>query len=869
GEEVSDPDSPAPKLAKATKPKASKQSKPLVPKATTKKPKPTPAKPQEKKRKLVTKTSEAPSPAKRSKAQNEPTIGDEEADLQKAVEESLKEVHSARQGLLPLVVIREPESGKFQPLPEVQEKGKEKVSDEQVALDLLNLQTLKKKSPADYETDSDEEVLGIVARVQDEGQAGPNPGDAEASQPPSSHVVHAGPNLEHMDLEAFDTSIQPNPEQMDEEFTTSLQWPIQITLSSLQNLNKELSVADQFLMEKSQEDEPEKTNTESEVQSMVTVPIHQDTSSIPLMTTPVINLTVSQPVPTARIDDLEQHMADLVSKAVDEVVMNAVDWAIQGPLMDRFIDLPEADMKEILHHRMWESNSYQAHEDHKMLYEALEKSMVRDHTDQLLTDLVEAQRKKKKRLGSPKTPPGSPPYQPPPPSPPAGLSGTPGASGASRSSQLPPPPPPSYTNQSDQSTSTAAPSSSITAASAEYTTWTTTDTRLKPSVLSIPEELHIDDDTTHDEQVQSSGDEDIGHDHIPTVNLRQNWWKPRTEDRPATPEPAWSIPSSIMPVLVNNWASALASTYAPPSENSLLAQTGDMAIFMDWFYKKQGITELKQQDLEGPAYEIVKVFHPNVIHLQYQIEECHKLLSDQVDESIIRYNVSKPLPLGGPPGQVIIQSDFFFNKDLEYLRYGHKSGRPALSISKMKAAYYPNVGLEQMVPDQIYTSEGDRRAVQTHMRILSVVRIEVFSLYGYDYMKTIVLRRADLKEYTIAEIDFKYLYPSDFEDLYQTQLNLTKPRWDATGFEFKHDFTVIDTPRAVTFRDKYGVQMIMQFNEIHKFSDITLQQVDEALDYLVKEFKKQLKTRRIFRNLESFVGGRIRERDYRLLKRTE
>ncbi|GJR66609.1 hypothetical protein Tco_0012674 [Tanacetum coccineum] len=268
-------------------------------------------------------------------------------------------------------------------------------------------------------------------------------------------------------------------------------------------------------------------------------------------------------------------------------------------------------------------------------------------------------------------------------------------------------------------------------------------------------------------------------------------------------------------------------------------------------------------------------------------------------DSNLRYNVSKPLPLGGQPGQVTIQADFFFNKDLEYLRYGSKGGRPALSISKMKAACYPDVGLEQMVPDQMWikeeckydiaamygishwwfqrqrfyidrhTSEGDHRAVQTHMRILSVVRIEVFSLYGYDYMKTIVLRRADLNEYIIAERDFKYLYPSDFEDLYllnlqghlnhlppkdkkilstavnlwirnlvirqrvedfqlgiesyQTQLSLTKPRWDATGFEFKHDFTVIDSPRAVTFRDKYGVQMIMRFNEIHKFSDDTLQ----------------------------------------------
>ncbi|GKE42711.1 hypothetical protein Tco_1469995 [Tanacetum coccineum] len=411
--------------------------------------------------------------------------------------------------------------------------------------------------------------------------------------------------------------------------------------------------------------------------------------------------------------------------------------------------------------------------------------------------------------------------------------------------------------------------------------------------------------------------------------------KPITEDRPATPEPAWSIPSSDLIVPTNNWASTLKSTYTPPPENSLLAQISDMATFMDWYCKKQGISELTQKDLEGPAYEIIKVFHPDVVHLQFQMEECHKLLTDQVDDAILRYNVSKPLPLGGDPGHVTIQPDFFFNKDLEYLWYGRKIGRPALSISKMKAAYYPDVGLEQMVPDQMWieeeckydvaamygishwwfqrqrfyidrhTSEGDRRAVRTHMRILSVVRIEVFPMYGYNYMKKIVLRRADLKEYVISERDFKYLYPSDFEDLYllnlqelQTQLNLTKPRWDAKGFEYKHDFTVIDSPRAVTFRDKYGVQMIMRFNEIHKFSDGTLHQIDEALDYRVKEFRvnrrnpgldtrfwtkkdvdrskefmfaiqKRLKIKHIFWNLESFVGGRIRDGDYRLLKRTE
>ncbi|GJS34508.1 hypothetical protein Tco_0532890 [Tanacetum coccineum] len=273
------------------------------------------------------------------------------------------------------------------------------------------------------------------------------------------------------------------------------------------------------------------------------------------------------------------------------------------------------------------------------------------------------------------------------------------------------------------------------------------------------------------------------------------------------------------------------STAAPSSSKTVI---GDMATFMDWYCKKQGISELTQKDLEGLAYEIVKVFYPDIMHLQFQMEECHKLLTDQVDDAILRYNVSKPLPLGGDPGHVTIQPDFFFNKDLEYLWYGRKIGRPALSILKIKAAYYPDVDLEQLEPDQIWieeeckydvaamygishwwfqrqrfyinrhTSEGDRRAVRTHMCILSVVRIELFPMYGYNYMKKIVLRRADLKEYVIAERDFKYLYPSDFEDLYL---------------------------------DKYGVQMIMRFNEIYKFSDGTLHQIDEALDYRVKEFR--------------------------------
>nr|GEW37483.1 retrovirus-related Pol polyprotein from transposon TNT 1-94 [Tanacetum cinerariifolium] len=820
GKKGSDPDSPAPKPAKATK-----KSKPSAPKADGKK------------HKLVTETSDKSSPARRPKQglvtkrrkptsslrsvdksvdegipEKEPRFDDEEYDVQKGIRRNLKSVYDAPRVSLPPMVIREPDFEKYQLLLEVQGKGKKKVSDEQVSLDLLTLQTPKKKSPTgqfifqrrtstptessghdessslyaelgltDSEVEFDEDVPGIDAGVQDEGQAGPNPdeqdkgqagpnpGDAAVSQPQSSHVIHAGPNHEHMDLEATDFSTQLHPEQMNEGF------------------------GDLFFNDKPFEADNENITAKTKAGSTVSVIIQQDMSSIPLMTTPIIDLTLRPDSPNL-IDELEQIMANLIqdNKHLEERLDSheAHLYTLKNldiPQQNRFRDLPKADIKEILHQRMWETNSYKSHKDHMMLYEALEKSMNRDHTDELLKDLAEARKKKKKRHDSLKTPPGSPPHQPPPLPPPAGPSGTSGSLGASGSSQVPPSPPlPPSTNQEGQSHGYAAPSSSKIAASAEYKAWTTTDTRLRPSVSSTPADLHM----------------------LPI---------------PATPEPAWSIPSSDLPVLKENWESALASTYSPPPEDSLLAQTGDMAMFIDW------------------------------------------------------HNVSKPLPLGGPPGQ-------------------------------MKVAYYPDVVLEQMVPDQMWieeeckhdiaamygisyswfqrqrfyinrhTSEGDRRAVRTHMWILSVVRIKVFSMYGYDYMKKIVLRRADLNEYIIAERDFKYMYPSDFEDLYllnlqedfqlgiesyQTKVNLTKPRWDATAFKYKHDY-MIDEALDYWVKEFKVNRMNLGLNT--RFW--TRKDVDRSKEFMFA-IQKRLKTRRIIRNLESFVGGRVRDGDYRLLKRTE
>nr|GEV32276.1 hypothetical protein [Tanacetum cinerariifolium] len=867
------------KTAKKSKPTAPKvDPRPPVSKPASSKqpePKPAPAKTHGKKRKLATEIFDKPSKAKKIRPGSVSKRRKPISSL-RALEESLKSMYDVPRGPLPLVVIREPESGKYQPLPEVPGKGKEKVIEEQIARDLLTLQMPKKKSPADRyifqrrtstptgssghdessslyaelgltdsEEESEKDVSGADAGVQGEGQAGPDPGaqdegqagsnpdeqaegqagpdpgNAEASQPLPSPIVHAGSDLEHMDLDVADVLSQPPPEQIDEGFTATAYLKVQEnlklkveeqvileepasslgTLSSLQHLTKDLSFGDLFFSDKPSEADNDKATTKTKAESMVSITIQQDTSSIPSMTTPIIDLTSRPESP--KVHQLLKATAIETTTTTTTILPppSQQQQSTTNAMMMKRIDELEHIMANLNQENKRLEQRLDSHRARLYTLEQLDipHQMNRDHFEELAKDLAEARKKKKKSHESPKTPPGSPPHQSPHPPLPA----------------------------------------------AKYQAWTTTDIRLRPSISLTPADLEIDDDMALDEQAQSTDDEDIGNAHIPNVNLRQDWWKPLEEERPATSEPAWFIPLSDVLVPTSNWASALASTYSPPPEDSLLVRT-------------------------GPAFEIIKVFHPNVIHLQYQMEECHKLLNDSVDDSILRYNVSKPLPLGGPPGQVTIQSDFFFNKDLEYLRYSSKGSRLALSISKMKAAYYPDVGLEQMVPDQMWieeeykydidamygishwsfqrqrfyidrhTSEGDRRAVRTHMRILSVVRIKVFSMYGYAYMKKIVLRRADLNEHFIAERDFKYLYPKDFQlgiESYQTQLNLTKPRWDATGFEYKHDYTVIDSLRVITFGDRYGVQMIMRFNEVHKFSYGTLQQINEALDYWVKEFK--------------------------------
>ncbi|GKC30382.1 hypothetical protein Tco_1037676 [Tanacetum coccineum] len=280
---------------------------------------------------------------------------------------------------------------------------------------------------------------------------------------------------------------------------------------------------------------------------------------------------------------------------------------------------------------------------------------------------------------------------------------------------------------------------------------------------------------------------ETGADHLPKIKTRLDWLKPILEEETLeTPKPDWVVPPNDLPEPENNWADAIAKSYQDPEENKLLQKTRDMGSFIKWYCKWIGKSKLTKANLEGPTFKLVRPFHKNNISLQFQMEECHQLLTNKIYLTNIEGNwvvpdVSKPLPLGGPPGQVTIQPQYFFNKDLEYLIIGnlnHLSGANKVLLFNALNLWIRNLVIRKRIKD--------------------------------------------------LQLGIKS---------YQTKLNLTQANRDASDFLFKEDYTIVHKPRAVIYRDRNDQKKMMWENEVHKFIDDTLTRILEKLDHTIEGFR--------------------------------
>ncbi|GJZ46784.1 hypothetical protein Tco_0600616 [Tanacetum coccineum] len=182
--------------------------------------------------------------------------------------------------------------------------------------------------------------------------------------------------------------------------------------------------------------------------------------------------------------------------------------------------------------------------------------------------------------------------------------------------------------------------------------------------------------------------------------------------------------------------------------------------------------------------------------------------------------------------------------------------------------------------------------------------------HNYKHLDWITVRRDDEKLYTFKEGDYNKLRLQDIEDmlllLVQGKLtNLNVEEHLALGVSLrmftrsiirshtKDTIYNILQSKGFIYQNKDKKNRLMRIDELHKFSDGTLNDVRNALDDILKRIRmeylpqtvwrnvdkeragamiqaidRQLRNKRLLRSLEKFVGGRLYEGDLQLLERT-
>ncbi|GJY83341.1 hypothetical protein Tco_0496717, partial [Tanacetum coccineum] len=272
--------------------------------------------------------------------------------------------------------------------------------------------------------------------------------------------------------------------------------------------------------------------------------------------------------------------------------------------------------------------------------------------------------------------------------------------------------------------------------------------------IPIPDDMHLSDS------------ENADADHLLQIKTRPDWLKPiPKKETPKTPEPDWVIPPNDLLEPENNWADEIAKSYQDPEEYKLLWKTRDM------------------------------------------MEECHLLLTDKIDLTNPEGNrivpdVSKPLHLGGPPGQLTTKT--LGTKD-SYRYYGLKVNENTIQVSHEDS----KCGQSE---DLLHTQDATDFFFKEDYTIVSKLRVVIYR-YGNNQKK--MMREAEVHKFSDGMLT-RILEKLD---------------------DMVKDFRL--------FMYNLGMENRIWFEDDKRRSKEFMQVIE-----------RRLKIRKIFRNLKSFMSGR-------------
>nr|GFA06259.1 hypothetical protein [Tanacetum cinerariifolium] len=326
-------------------------------------------------------------------------------------------------------------------------------------------------------------------------------------------------------------------------------------------------------------------------------------------------------------------------------------------------------------------------------------------------------------------------------------------------------------------------------------------------------------------------------------------------------------------------------TDARSSFNELLDTPIDISNFI---MNRLNIDTLTPKLLDGPTFELMKGSCNSLTELEYHLEEVYKATTDQLDWV-------NPEDKGGRLRDIkwiedMVPRTMWIQEPLNYDKYALWG---VSHWGRKRQQFYGYVVNRESALD-----------VYSKRRIIVVTELKIMEWHNYKHLDWISVRRDDDKIYKFKEGDFKRLRLQDIEDMllllvqgklsnvtveerfafnvslkmftrsiviqrrvedlqlgvesYQKRLNLTKPDTYQSDL---NDRTLNDVCNALDDRLK-GIRMQYLPHTIWRRGD------KNRAAAMIQAIDKMLKTRRIMRSLEKFVGGRLYEGDFRMLQRT-
>ncbi|GJZ31136.1 hypothetical protein Tco_0576183 [Tanacetum coccineum] len=276
--------------------------------------------------------------------------------------------------------------------------------------------------------------------------------------------------------------------------------------------------------------------------------------------------------------------------------------------------------------------------------------------------------------------------------------------------------------------------------------------------------------------------------------LNPEWFKQHS--RPPTLDPEWNKCQVVLDQPAQPWFNQMVfASKDPLTFNDLMATPID---FFKYVLNGLKIKNITQDILLGPAFNQLKGTCSSSIKLEYNSQECFNALTYKLDWNNLErdsypFDLSKPLPLQGPPGHRTVAADYFFNNDLEYLKTSDPEVTYTTSITKTKATRYKIKGIEDMVPTLWSTikhaydkdalmgikhwgkrcklwyrsqvNKFSKQNVYSTKAILGLKSVSVKKLHGYGHLEDIVVKRFDQQLYTFKECDFVDLHLNDIKDM--------------------------------------------------------------------------------------------------------